>query len=72
VWVFVFAFAGLAYSLYPYLVLERMTFREAAAATASLQFVFVGACIVLPVIVVYTIFAYRVFWGKARELTYGP
>jgi cytochrome d ubiquinol oxidase subunit II len=72
VWIFVFAFAGLAYSLYPYLVLDRMTFREAAAATASLKFVFVGACIVLPVIVAYTIFAYRVFWGKARELTYGP
>ncbi len=34
VWVFVFAFIGLAYSLFPYLVVDRMTFREAAAAEA--------------------------------------
>ena len=71
VWVFVFAFAGLAYSLFPYLVVDRMTIWEAAAAPESLRFVFVGACIVLPMIVAYTVFSYRVFWGKAKELTYG-
>ena len=71
VWIFVFAFAGLAYSLFPYLVVDRMTIWEAAAAPESLRFVFVGACIVLPMIVAYTVFAYRVFWGKANELTYG-
>jgi cytochrome d ubiquinol oxidase subunit II len=71
VWIFVFAFAGLAYSLYPYLVVDRMTIWQAAAAPASLKFVFVGACVVLPVIVIYTIFSYRVFWGKAKNLTYG-
>ena len=32
VWVFVFAFAGLAYSLYPFLVIDRITIWEAAAA----------------------------------------
>jgi cytochrome d ubiquinol oxidase subunit II len=26
--------------------------------------------VVLPAIFGYTIYAYRVFWGKARELTY--
>jgi cytochrome d ubiquinol oxidase subunit II len=71
VWVFVFAFAGLAYSLFPYLVVDRMTIWQAAAARESLKFVFVGTCVVLPVIVAYTVFAYRVFWGKARALTYG-
>jgi cytochrome d ubiquinol oxidase subunit II len=71
VWVFVFAFAGLAYSLYPYLVIDRMTFRQAAAATESLRFVFVGTCIALPLVIGYTVFSYRVFWGKARTLTYG-
>jgi cytochrome d ubiquinol oxidase subunit II len=71
VWVFVFAFAGLAYSLYPYLVPERMTIWQAAAAESSLRFVFVGTCIVLPFIGGYTVFSYRVFWGKARKLTYG-
>ena len=71
VWVFVFAFAGLAYSLFPYLVVDRMTIWEAAAAESSLRFVFVGTCVVLPMIVAYTLFSYRVFWGKARSLTYG-
>ncbi|HEX4986541.1 MAG TPA: cytochrome d ubiquinol oxidase subunit II [Burkholderiales bacterium] len=71
VWVFVLAFAGLAYSLFPWLVVERMTIWQAAAAESSLRFVFAGACIVLPVIVAYTLFSYRVFWGKARSLTYG-
>ena len=71
VWVFVVAFAGLAYSLFPNLVVDRMTIWQAAAAESSLRFVFVGTCVVLPMIVAYTLFSYRVFWGKARSLTYG-
>jgi cytochrome d ubiquinol oxidase subunit II len=71
VWIFVFAFAGLAYSMFPYLVMDRMTLWQAAAARESLMFVFVGTCVVLPMIIGYTAFSYRVFWGKARSLTYG-
>ena len=71
VWVFVFAFAGLAYSLFPYLVIDRMTIWDAAAADKSLRFVLVGTVIVLPLILAYTVLSYRVFWGKARTLTYG-
>jgi len=71
VWTVVFAFAGLAYSLFPDLVVERMTLWQAAAARESLMFVFVGTCVVLPMIIGYTVFAYRIFWGKARSLTYG-
>jgi cytochrome d ubiquinol oxidase subunit II len=71
VWVFVFAFAGLAYSLYPYLVVDRMTIWQAAAAPKSLRFVLWGVIVVLPMIIGYTVLSYRVFWGKARHLTYG-
>lgn len=71
VWVFVFAFAGLAYSLFPYLVEDRMTIWQAAAAPESLRFVLIGAVVVIPLIIGYTVLSYRVFWGKARELTYG-
>jgi len=71
VWVFVFAFAGLAYSLYPYLVIDRLTIWQAAAADKSLRFVLVGTLVVLPFVVGYTLLSYRVFWGKARALTYG-
>jgi cytochrome d ubiquinol oxidase subunit II len=71
VWVFVFAFGGLAYSLYPYLVIDRLTIWQAAAAEKSLRFVLVGTCIVLPFVIGYTVLSYRVFWGRARTLTYG-
>ena len=30
----------------------------------------IGVAITLPVIIIYTIFMYRVFWGKATTLTY--
>ena len=70
--IFVLAFFGLAYSLYPYIVIDRLTVWEAASATKSLLFILVGVAITLPAIIGYTIFMYRVFWGKARELSYGP
>jgi cytochrome d ubiquinol oxidase subunit II len=68
--IFMLAFHGLAYSLFPWLVPGRMDIWEAAAAPGSLMFIFVGVAIVLPMILVYTAFAYWVFWGKARELEY--
>ncbi len=69
--IFVLAFFGLAYSLYPYIVIDRLTVWQAASATESLVVIGIGVAITLPAIIVYTIFMYRVFWGKARELTYG-
>ena len=67
----VLAAIGLAYSLYPYVVLDRLTVWEAAAAPSSLTFVLVGLVIVLPFTLAYTIFVYRVFRGKATALGYG-
>ena len=67
----VMAATGLAYSLYPYIVLDRLTIWEAAAAPSSLKFVFVGIAIVLPFTIAYTIFVYRIFHGKATGLSYG-
>jgi cytochrome d ubiquinol oxidase subunit II len=67
----VMAALGLAYSLYPYVVLDRITIYEAAAATKSLLFVFVGVAIVLPFTVAYTVYVYNVFRGKATGLSYG-
>jgi cytochrome d ubiquinol oxidase subunit II len=66
----VLAFLGLAYSLFPYLVVDRITIWQAASAPESLLVIFWGVCVVLPAILGYTIYAYRVFGGKARELSY--
>lgn len=67
---FMLCFHGLAYSFYPYIVPEKMTIFGAAAAPESLMIIFVGAMVVLPCIIGYTIFAYRVFWGKVQDLRY--
>jgi cytochrome bd-type quinol oxidase subunit 2 len=62
---------GLAYSLFPFLVLDRITIWPATVAPGSLMFIFVGTAVVLPAIHGYTVFAYRVFWGKTGSLSYG-
>jgi cytochrome bd ubiquinol oxidase subunit II len=64
------AFYGLAYSLFPWLVVDRLTIWQAASSTESLWIIFVGACVVLPVIAGYTVVSYRVFQGKATALEY--
>ncbi|MGD9952963.1 MAG: cytochrome d ubiquinol oxidase subunit II [Burkholderiales bacterium] len=69
--IFVLAFLGLAYSVFPYIVLGWLTIWEAAAHPSALKFVLAGALIVLPVLAGYTVFAYRVFRGKARAGLYG-
>ncbi|MEO1092996.1 MAG: cytochrome d ubiquinol oxidase subunit II [Pseudomonadota bacterium] len=66
----VLAFAGLAYSFYPYVVPDRLTIYAAASAPESLFIIFVGVCIVLPAIIASTVLAYTVFRGKAGELRY--
>jgi cytochrome d ubiquinol oxidase subunit II len=68
--IFALAFAGLAYSLFPYVVMERMTIWEAASHPSALKFMLVGVAIVLPFLIAYTAFAYRVFRGKARAGLY--
>jgi cytochrome d ubiquinol oxidase subunit II len=68
--IFVLAFMGLAYSLYPYVVIDRLTIWEAAAHPSGLKFVLAGLAIVLPFIVGYTIVAYRVFGGKTSGTLY--
>lgn len=69
--IFLLAFLGLAYSIYPYVVLDQLTIWDAASSTEALAVILIGVAITLPVIIIYTIFMYRVFWGKATTLSYG-
>ena len=61
---------GLAYSLFPDIIIGKMTIWEAASATKSLMFTFWGTVITLPIVLFYTAFVYRVFSGKATSLSY--
>jgi cytochrome d ubiquinol oxidase subunit II len=66
----VLGFSGMAYSFYPFIVPEKLTILEAAAATESLSIILVGVMVVLPVILCYTVLAYTIFRGKATALRY--
>ncbi|MDR7149825.1 cytochrome d ubiquinol oxidase subunit II [Hydrogenophaga palleronii] len=68
--VFVLGFLGLAYSLYPYVVLDQLTIWDAASSPEALKVILVGVCISVPAIAGYTVFSYRVFRGKTSELKY--
>ena len=68
--IFLLSFYGLAYSLFPWLVIDKLDIWQAASAPEALLVIFYGVVIVLPVIIGYTIFAYRVFWGKSTTLSY--
>jgi cytochrome d ubiquinol oxidase subunit II len=69
--VFVLGGLGLAYSLYPYVIIDRLTVWQAAAAPESLAVILAGCAVTVPAIVGYTVFSFRVFSGKARPLAYG-
>jgi cytochrome bd ubiquinol oxidase subunit II len=68
--VFVLGFLGLAYSIYPFVVIDRLTIWQAASSPAALKVILIGVCISVPAIAGYTVFSYWVFRGKTGELKY--
>jgi len=68
--VFILGFFGLAYSLFPYVVMDKLTIWQAASSPAALKVILIGVVISVPPIAAYTVLAYRVFSGKASELKY--
>jgi cytochrome d ubiquinol oxidase subunit II len=68
--IFLLSFIGLVYSFFPYVVPAKLDIWQAASAPESLMFILYGAVVVLPTIILYTIFSYRIFWGKATQLKY--
>jgi cytochrome d ubiquinol oxidase subunit II len=64
--IFALCFAGIGVSFYPYMAPPALTIAEAAAPDASLEFLLVGAGVLIPVILIYTGYAYWVFRGKVR------
>ncbi|GAB2684255.1 cytochrome d ubiquinol oxidase subunit II [Aliiglaciecola sp. 3_MG-2023] len=68
--IFTFSFLGLAFSFYPFVVPGELNIWQAASAPESLRVILYGALIVIPCIFAYTLFSYRVFWGKVRDLEY--
>jgi cytochrome d ubiquinol oxidase subunit II len=66
--VFFFAgYLGFFASIYPYAIPPDITFQEAAAQHETLKFTLSGAVFILPVILGYTVYSYRVFRGKVGK-----
>ncbi len=60
------AFTGFVISLYPYIIPPSVTIWDAASPRSSQIFALVGAVILIPIIIVYTIMSYWVFRDKVR------
>jgi cytochrome d ubiquinol oxidase subunit II len=67
---FLLAFIGLAISMFPYVVPRAVTIWDAAAPAPSQAFMLVGVAIILPLILIYTGWAYWVFRGKVEAHGY--
>ncbi len=64
---FMLGYAGLAISVFPYLVPFSLTIWDAAAVPSTQLFLLLGTLPLLPVILMYTGFVYYIFRGKLRE-----
>lgn len=67
---FILCFDGLAYSFYPYIIPGQLKIVDAASAPESLKLILGGVVVVLPFLIFYTFISYKIFNGKARDLTY--
>ena len=61
---FFLTFSGLGLSMFPYIVPTEITLWDAASPYSSQLFMFVGAIVLVPIILAYTGYAYWVFRGK--------
>lgn len=61
---FALCFVGIAISFFPFLVPPALSIWDAAAPDKSLSFALAGTVILVPLILIYTAYAYWVFRGK--------
>ncbi len=64
---FALAYAGLGISMWPYIVPRSITIWQAAAPENSQLFMLVGVAVLVPIILIYTAWAYWVFRGKVNS-----
>lgn len=64
---FLLAYAGLVISNMPYLVPPHLTIWETASDPAAQIFMLIGVCLLLPLVLGYTVFVYWTFRGRIRH-----
>jgi cytochrome d ubiquinol oxidase subunit II len=60
-------YSGLGVSLWPYVIPPAISIWDAAGPQQSLGFTLVGALLIIPIILMYTMWSYWVFRGKVRH-----
>ncbi|AGN84089.1 cytochrome d ubiquinol oxidase subunit II [Enterobacter sp. R4-368] len=60
-------FSGLGISIWPHIIPPDITLWQAAAPVQSQGFMLVGALLIIPIILVYTLWSYYVFRGKVQH-----
>ncbi|MFC4253491.1 cytochrome d ubiquinol oxidase subunit II [Sinimarinibacterium flocculans] len=63
---FLFGYLGIGISLWPHILPPALTVHNAAAPEQSQVFVLVALSITLPMVLIYTVYAYWVFRGKVE------
>lgn len=64
---FLLSFIGLGISVWPYLIPHSTTLWQAAAPLKSQVTLLIGLTLLLPILVSYTLYSYRVFRGKVTS-----
>ena len=65
--IFLCCYAGFGLDIFPYVVPYKITIAQAASPDNTLLFIFCGAVVMIPVLLLYTGYSYRIFRGKTHE-----
>lgn len=65
--IFILSYLGLCISMFPYIVPRSLTVYQAITPIKSLEFLFYGVALCLPLLIGYTAYAYYIFRGKVKH-----
>ncbi|AZL15033.1 cytochrome d ubiquinol oxidase subunit II [Rickettsiales endosymbiont of Stachyamoeba lipophora] len=65
---FILSYMGLGISIWPYVIPRSVNIWQASSSVDSQLFTLVGALIVLPCVLIYTVKIYRLFKGKVKAV----
>lgn len=65
--IFILTYVSMLTLIFPYIIPYKMTYLEAQASPTTLLFTLVPAIIMIPLLLLYTSYAYYIFRGKTKE-----
>ena len=65
--IFIFTYTSMLGLIFPYIIPYELTYTQAQASDTTLLFTLIPAIIMIPLLLLYTSYAYYVFRGKVKE-----